>query len=232
MARVKFGSLVVGVRGKVGGLVFTAGSAGAYCKPWASVANKRSVGQVTRRTSLSAAPQAWRALSGAQRAAWASWAADPAQARVNSLGVTYYLNAFQAFNSCYLRAAAAVLTPLSDPPVGSVPSMPTIVDLVFGAVATVPTCTVELDGAEFDPTDRAVIEAVALVGSARQVQYAGFVQVFNAAVPGGDIVDITAPLTARFGAFGEGWQVFVRVARETDEYQRSAPAQADAFYAP
>jgi len=124
MAIIKFGATVTGLRGTIGGITFTANAAGSYAKAWRMPTYKTSTVLSECRAALARYGPTWRALTPAQRVLWDTWAADPAQARTNSLGETYYMTGFQAYasiNQCRDTVSAA-MTPT--PPTNPAPSVP------------------------------------------------------------------------------------------------------------
>lgn len=68
--KIKFGSLVVAGRGKIGGHVASRNRAGAYLRTKVTPVNPQSVAQGIVRNFFTAVTQAWRGLSDAQRLAW------------------------------------------------------------------------------------------------------------------------------------------------------------------
>ena len=70
MARVEMGTIVVGLRGTVGGLTFSTNRSGPHCHVWTRSGNARTSLQSGRRLILSVSAQAWRNLSGADQTTW------------------------------------------------------------------------------------------------------------------------------------------------------------------
>jgi len=71
-AKVKFGSIIVGMRGKIGGHVASRNRGGDYLKTKVTPNNPGSVDQVTQRNHFTASAQAWKGLTAAQRLDWNS----------------------------------------------------------------------------------------------------------------------------------------------------------------
>lgn len=124
MATTKLAAPLSGLRGTVGGWTFSANGAGTYAKLWSPPSQPRSPLQQAQRGNLSQLPNEWRALTDAQRTAWNTWAALPAQAQTNSLGDTYYLNGFQWFVKCNTRLMRSGRATIATYPTGSYPAAP------------------------------------------------------------------------------------------------------------
>lgn len=99
MAKVVFGGAVTGIRGKYAGAIFSANASSAYVKNFRAPVNPRTTRQQIVRSYLPILTEAWRLLSSANKTAWDTWFADPAQERTNSLGEPYYLSGYQGFIS-------------------------------------------------------------------------------------------------------------------------------------
>lgn len=69
-AKVKFGSEVVDMRGKIGGHVYSRNRGGAYKRTKVTPTNPQTTFQSAVRNRLAAQSQAWSGLTAAQRAAW------------------------------------------------------------------------------------------------------------------------------------------------------------------
>lgn len=124
MARVKFGPSLVGIRGTIGGMTFSANGSSNYIKAWAGPTNPRSNLQAVPRVSISGAGAAWRGLTDGQRSDWATWAADAAQELTDQFGDPYYVSGWNWF--CTLRqwALSTEQVPPEDAPVLTRPVMP------------------------------------------------------------------------------------------------------------
>lgn len=136
MAIIKLAAPVAGIRGSVGGIIYSANQSGPYARAYAKGADPRSQKQTTQRATLAGNTRAWADLSDAQRLAWDTWAALPAQAKTNPLGETYYCSGFQWFVTVQNWLATVGRVPTFAPPAGLRPIAPTITSL-----------TIDVDGA-------------------------------------------------------------------------------------
>lgn len=94
MAIIKFGVIISGLRGTLGGTIFSANKAGPFCRPWNNTTNPRTAPQQVDRAYMSAHASEWEDLTQAQRDDWDTYAAAAAQELTNSLGETYYASGF------------------------------------------------------------------------------------------------------------------------------------------
>ncbi len=96
-------------------------------------------------------PQLWAAITPVQRAAWRTFAADPAQELTNSLGEAYYASGYNWFCKCNVRLTRIGLALREDAPVGARPAAPTINDFrvcVAGTESDLCTCGVPTASSE------------------------------------------------------------------------------------
>jgi hypothetical protein len=137
MAKVKFAAPVSGLRGSVGGVVFSANHATSFVKSRTMPSSKRSKSLADTHVAFAALPELWRLLTSSQRDDWATWAADPAQEKTNSLGEAYYCTGYQWFMALNNRLLGFTESPIEDPPPDPKPTpivlyIPTIYDSNVG----------------------------------------------------------------------------------------------------
>lgn len=116
MAKVVFSDLIVEMRGKVGGAVYSKNKGGAYRKRRTVPSNPQTAAQIAVRGKVSTLSQAWKTLTSEQQAAWQ--AATPQFQYVNNLGQLQSYTAqalFMALNSS-IRAANPSASLLTSPP--------------------------------------------------------------------------------------------------------------------
>ncbi|MBA7673667.1 hypothetical protein ES703_81870 [subsurface metagenome] len=90
--------------------------------------NPRSPKQSVERGYLARMPALWKALNDAQRAAWRSFAADPAQELENPLGEAYFASGYNWFCKCNVRLLRVGRATIQAVPVQARPAAPTIDD--------------------------------------------------------------------------------------------------------
>lgn len=116
MAKVKFAAPVSGLRGSIGGVVFSANHSSNFVKSRTMPSSKQSKALSDTHVAFAALPELWRALDSGQRDDWATWAADPAQEKTNSLGEAYYCTGYQWFMALNNRLLGFFENPTEDPP--------------------------------------------------------------------------------------------------------------------
>jgi len=150
MAIVKIGAPLSGIRGTLGGITYSENGASVYAKQWSRPSNPRTPKQTRERSFLSSMPALWAALTDVQRAAWRTFAADPAQELTNSLGETYYASGYNWFTKCNVRLLRLSLSTISAVPTQARPAAPAVTefrvcesgsesDLCVGGVASAST---------------------------------------------------------------------------------------------
>lgn len=231
MAKIKLGALVVGVRGTIGGVTYSANASGPHAKVWARPANQRRAKQTNQRGRLAMMPAAWAAISGAQKAAWSAFAADPAQEKFNSLGESFFASGWNWFCEINVRQLRAGLSPIDDPPVSAVPAAPVIDAFIFTATAG-PIAEIQYDYAvEFPAGINIVIEGSPCFTGGRQVQHSRWLQVINGIASPTGSYDFTPEWIDIFGLPSAGLQGFLRVYKQTDDGMRSSATSMLTVYA-
>lgn len=145
MAIAKIGAPLAGLRGTVGGLTFSENLAGPYVKQWSGPSNPRSPLQQVERGFVGRMPGLWRLLTGAQKAAWDTFAALGAQELTNSLGEAYYISGYGWFVKCNVRLLRVGRAPRVPVPTQARAAAPTIDDFrvcVAGTESDLCTCGV------------------------------------------------------------------------------------------
>jgi len=126
MAIIKIGAPLTGIRGTIGGITYSENKSGTYAKAWGMPTNPNSPKQTTERAFVAQLSASWRAMSDAQRTAWDTFAALPAQELTNSLGEAYYASGWNWYVKCnvrLLRLGRATIVPV---PTQARPAAPTI----------------------------------------------------------------------------------------------------------
>ncbi len=142
MAVVKLAAPLAGIRGTIAGLTYSANGSSLYVKPWAKGSNPKTPKQTTERSFLAQMPQLWAALSDAQRAAWRTFAADPAQELTNSLGESYFASGFNWFCKCNIRLLRVGRSTIQAIPTQARPASPTISGFTIQQAGTDPNVAV------------------------------------------------------------------------------------------
>ena len=225
MAIVKFGVTVVGVRGTVGGLTFSENKAGPFVKQWAKGSNPKTQLQTSQRSLLAQMPSAWRDLSNAERAAWDTFAALPAQDLINPLGETYSISGFGWFAKINIRLLA-VGRPIRDPvPVQARPSAPAITDLEFPFLDG-ETAFVQYASGEFDPDFDLILQVAQAASVGRSAPPSGFAEYVTTQGPNDTETSFAIPYVNRLGLGNPSLKGFLRLYRQTTDGLRSSAGSA------
>lgn len=227
MAITKLGATIVGIRGTIGGIIYSANKSGTYAKIWTKPPNQRSIEQVTQRGHIAAMPELWRALTPAEKSAWDTFAALPAQALINSLGVTYYISGFGWFVKCNTRLLVMGRSTITATPTIARPAAPTIDIIHYDD--TYPGFYVRVRFRFLtDLNNDLVLFTRAIPASGRSVVHSRWYNLANRQGPQAPIQDLflQAAHLAEYGEADDGWQLFVSGHEQTPEGLRG-PADTD-----
>lgn len=211
MAIVKFGSMVVGVRGTIGGVTFSANGTGPYAKAWARPGRFPSAPQSDALANLASIAATWRDLTTTQQNGWDTWASASAPIKTNSLGETYVLSGFQWFCSVNVNLENMGQAHRVDAPTLANPTAPTITS-VTAQVTPPPNSAIAYPVNEFSGFYlHALIALVPSTGkrSFAQPQY----RAYNDNAPGSANVSIETFLNDTFGNVPLNYRIFARTAR-------------------
>jgi len=223
MAICKFAAIISGIRGSLGGLTFSANGAADYVKSWSMPSNPRSEAQNLPRATTALLPSEWRALSDAQRAAWDTWAALAPQARTNSLGDTYYPSGFNQFSLINTRILQFAGSIRSTPPTNSVPSAPTLTALNAYTGAS-NNSEITFSGSPFGALDAIVTGAIHTGDGLLSHSYRQLIVTRDDTNPTSPW-DIQSELEDLFGQLSVGQKLYIAVAVQTSDGQRSTFTQ-------
>jgi hypothetical protein len=117
MAKILLGPTVIGIRGTVAGITFSANGSGPYARGWHTPPKPKSSAQQSTHSTLAYWAVLWRSLTAVQQATWTAYAALPAQQLTDSLGQPYYANGLNWYittniNLAIIGAAAATVAPV------------------------------------------------------------------------------------------------------------------------
>ena len=208
MAIIKLGGTVVGIRGTVGGLVYSANQSGPFARSWSKPTNPRSVRQQRGRGFMTQLGPAWQALSGAQRTAWDALAVADPEPTFNSLGEPVALSGWGYFVRCNKRRLQNLQTVLSVAPVGAEATRPaSVVPLTFAVASGTPgTFTATWPVAGILATDYAVV-LVGVMQSGAQLYTPNRAYWVGAVLGTLGALSLGADFAAIFGAVRPGWSV-------------------------
>lgn len=225
MAKVAFSAIISGARGSLGGVVFSANASGPYMKHWARSPRKSSPRLNTVRSTISAHGAYWWSLSQAQRDAWNTWAALPAQEKTNPLGDPYYASGWNWFVALNQRLVQIGRTRISVYPTTSIPPTPTLTRVnIYNTARGLFKWTYPAD--EWDTYD--FVGLVSLTaGVGRSVGFTNSALAITLVqAPVGSTEELTYDLHDIFGQLIDGQRAFGWAYRQNTEGRRSAAAMA------
>lgn len=130
MASVKFGSLITGAAGKVGGQILQRGRTGSQLRNLSQPVRVRSSASSIIQQNFSSTSSKWKSITNTQRTSWNDLAAT--LTRLNKWGDTYVPTGFQIF--CEFNLNKCILTP--DSKISDAPAILPLPDLsAFGLSA-------------------------------------------------------------------------------------------------
>lgn len=219
MAKVKFGVIVTGIRGTVGGMTFSANASGSHARIWTRSSNPRSTLQQTARNRLATNALSWRSVSPTDQATWAAYAAANPQTDV--FGNTYYWTAFQAYVKINGQLLYVNRAPSPTAPTSTVPAAPTGCTATL-AVSSTP-CVITITTAEFSPSCDFLCFICLGTGTGLSVPPGPLQFIKFQTTPNTSPVTITTELAAVFGTLNTQQRAFVDIYRQTKDGVRSAP---------
>lgn len=128
MARVTYGNIVAEARGKIGGVVFSRNTGGAYVRAKVSPVQPRTDAQLNQRSRLTEVSKTWGTLTQAQREAWKSFSIDFKHRDV--LGLGKQRSAQQMYMFCNLALQSVGYPLIANPPVGLAVDALSLISLV------------------------------------------------------------------------------------------------------
>jgi hypothetical protein len=225
MAIIKIQAPLSGIRGKFGGMIFSANGSGNYCRSWVYPVAKRSFIQVVNRARLSTIRIAWNSLSAGEIADWNALAATPPEIDYNSLGDVVLLSGSAWHTRINLRRLQCGQAIENTAPAG---------------VSVDPPVTFELYSHSFDLPGRvdtfdytsgdfagfyAILQVSVARSLVRQTQSANYLSVWNGDVVGADSTEITSELASSFGWLSLGNMLFGKLFKQSTDGIRSVPLE-------
>jgi hypothetical protein len=147
MAKILFGNMIADARGKLGGIVYSRNTAGAYARQKVSPVQPSTAGQLNQRARLTTQTKAWGRLTSAQREAWKSFSLT--HKGVDIFGLAKQRTAQQMYMFLNLALASNGLGTINDPPVDLSVLALTSLGLAHGTSGVVQSVTVTAAGSGY-----------------------------------------------------------------------------------
>lgn len=224
---IKFGSIVVGGRGKLGGQVYSHNRGGDYVRNNAVPVNPQSTSQMQARARLAQFSSQWSALEQEQISAWNEAAVN--FPRNNVFGDSKILSGKNLFTSLNTELELVGLVTITDAPQPQEITVPVAVsDLQFDSVSQAIDFQVENTAIG----DRLVIRATPPVSAGTSfIKNKLRIITVMAATDANTAVDLGADYVAKFGAIQQGQKIFVSAYSVNEIGQRSPEVRGYAIVA-
>ena len=227
MAILLFAAPVAGLRGKVGGNIFSANRSGPYLKAWGRGSNPRTQNQTNHRAALIQFSKDWQSLTAGERTGWNTYAALPAQDKTNSLGETFSASGFNWFVEINLNLLAAGDAQRTAAPTIAAPAAPTVNRLDFTANPGGENLNMRLllSDPQLGLKHAIFCEILPSPGRTAQAEIRKFM-LTRLPVGGTANFAFTSQAIARFGTLQEGQNAFCLIRAQTTEGRRGPPSTA------
>lgn len=223
MAIIKPGIAIAGIRGKLGGLIFSENGTACYAKSYGRSQRTHSVLQVESRARMAGCASAWSGLSAGEKGDWVTFAASPNELDYDPWGDQRFLTGFQWFVRASDRRALVSLDPSATTPSGAAAPAPTglTCDLYTPGSSG---STITWDSASFAADYSAIIFGAMTPSTGSSDLWTGWKLVLAKQNPGDTGEDIEDEMLVAFGNFPAGWTCFLRVFSQAPEGNRSTVA--------
>lgn len=204
MSKIKFGALLVDMRGKTGGTVYSRNKGGAYSKNKVTPLNPKTQAQQAQRNALSVYSQAWRNLSEANRQTWNDGSTNYPQTDI--FGDQYYLAGNMLYNKLNLNLEKVGIAPnIKCPTPKGAPQM-------VLSTPSFTTTSLEIDISSVPTGYSAFVMATApnSVGKTNLNSKLRAIAVLSAGTGGGPY-DFISEYTAKFGAPISGQKILFSI---------------------
>lgn len=224
--KMKFGAIVVGGRGKIGGHVASQNRGGAYLRTKVTPVNPQSSAQLNVRSRLTEFSQAWSGLTEEERLAWNNAVGD--YARTDIFGDLRNPSGFNLYQRLNNNLAIVGVNPIDYPPLPS--SVGSCYATAFSIAEEVGSASLTLSNAV--PADTAVqVWATPPVSAGKSFVKSQYRLVTVLAAAATSPANIATAYIAKFGAGATvGQKVFIKtVAVNKITGQVSTPSQISAI---
>lgn len=221
MAVVKLGEVLIGLRGTIGGITFSANGSSAYAKRLVTPVRRRTDLQVAKRGWFTQIRQDWSACNEGQIADWNALATSPPEVDINSLGDTILLSGSAWHTRVNMRRLQAGQAIERNAPVNASVSAPATFGLVVYDFADgVSNSVFSYTEDDFDGFYAALFLSPTL-SPVRQVQTTGYANIWCGSVEGDTETRINEELQSAFGWIRAGQKVFGELRKQSTTGIRS-----------
>jgi hypothetical protein len=229
MAIIKLGPTVVGIRGTLAGITFSANATGPFARAWNKPSNPRSAYQEPVRAALTQLGELWLSMSDAERQDWRDFAADPPEDDYNSLGELILLSGWQWFCRVNQRLHSVGLDTTTTLPTNSPATAPDSATLTAAPLPTGPI-TIAWTAGDFPADTSALLYIAAHRTQGLDTKQSSRLLVWAQHEPAGTSATITSDVQARFGNLSTGWKLFGGLYQLRDDGVRSVETPCTAVF--
>jgi hypothetical protein len=232
MAIVKIQAPLAGIRGKYGGMIFSANKSCDYCKQWGAPTAKTSPAQTLTRSRMATLAHAYSNLTSGQLTDWIALSEDPPELDYNSLNEQYWPSAFAWHQRINLRRLQAGQAYEANCPTNVAVDPPTTFSLT-AYTFLYPDGVDKFTYTNGDfATGKAVLHIAPTFSKIRTVQTSGYLKIWTAAVEQTTWTRINEELIAAFGWLDLGQQLFGKLWHQNDEGIRSTKLETSCLILP
>lgn len=223
MAIVTIALPVSGIRGMLGGVVFSANRSGAYARGWTPVTNPQSIQQTNQRGIIAQAGTLWRTLTTAEQDDWYTFALTPPEDDYNSLNELYLPSGFGWFTRILTRRRRVGLPDSLLAPASTPTAAPTTFTLdVHPATGAAADAHFGYTSGNF-AAHYAILMLSIAPGKGTNVQTSRYLICWEALGLTATSTNCGANYFAAFGTTQVGMRFFGRLYRQSDTGIRSVP---------
>lgn len=229
MAIITIAAPLSGIRGKVGGVIYSANKSGPYLKGWARGSNPRTFLQTEHRSVFTSLSTTWRTLSAADKLTWDDYAALPAQELTNSLGEDYSIPGFNWYIRININRNNFTDGFTDVAPTTGTPAMPDLNEVLAFSTADAGSTRISLNVGTPGDGERMAIKAemVTSQGNVAGPEIKTFMIIRKRAL-GQLNFAFKDELLEHFGTAQIGQKVFASIQQQSADGRRSAPATGSA----
>lgn len=223
MAKLLLTAPVTGIRGKVGGVIFSANKSGPHLKIRPAQLRPSFPSISEEQIFIAGQGRLWAALGGATQALWNAWAALAPQDQTDSLGNLYSLSGWQWYNKINAVRRKLGRGERTIPPSTAQPSAPTISTFTLSSLFGAPfSARITYPAGQFAGFDMFISAAVA--GSfGRNSPVHSYQPIFWRQVPGASSQVFEVAWVNYFGSVIVGQRGFIFVRRANSHTYLSPP---------
>jgi hypothetical protein len=205
MASIKFGNVVVDMKGKISGNVYAKNKGGAYSRVRVIPANPKSVDQEAVRANFTSLSQAWRGLSQTNRDSW--YQASINFPRKNRIGDVHNLSGNALYNALNRNLFDVGLSAIATAPTPA--SVGTVSIASVASDNSAQTVIITLDAVVPANTKLKIFASATLSAGINSVG-TKLRQINTADVGAGVAIDVSVSYLAKFGTVGAvGSKIFI-----------------------